>query len=972
MNVGLVLDLDYLDAKIALSCINMALSDFYASHGDYKTRLILTTRDSKKDAVGAAAAALDLIKNVEVQAILGPTTSMQANFVIDLGEKAQVPIISFSASSPSLTSVRRPYFFRATQNDSTQVNAIRALIQAFGWREAVPIYVNNAYGEGTIPYLTDALQAVDAFIPYQSVISPSATDDQIYEELYQLTTMQTRVFIVHMYRSLGTRLFAKAKECVMMSEGYVWIVTDGLTADLLSSSNPSVTETMQGVLGVKPYVPRTKELESFRVRWKRKFLQDNPNNIDSELNIYGLWAYDAMTALAMAIEKARTTTFGFRRANVSSDSSMDLATLGVSLNGPNLLQAFSSTSFKGLAGYFVFVNGQLLPSAFQIVNVNGNGGRDIGFWTPKELVKTLNSRTNENTFASFNSNLLTIIWPGDETSIPKGWEIPTKGRKLRIAVSAKGGFIPNYNTTKLFGYSMIVPNIDNRRKTAWVFLKPFTWDLWVAREKSISNLSGVVVIISCLVGLILTQSYTAILVSLLTVQQLQPTITDVHELINKGEYVGYRKDSPVREILLDLGFNQSELMEYNSVEECDKLFSIGSRNGGIAAAFDEVQWTMLFLSKYCSKYTMIDPRLKTGGGFVFHEIKHKEDVWFGEQSSYPDSNTSTSSNSLSLESFWGLFLFAGIAALLALFIFTLKFVYQERRVLFSPSDSRTSIWTRIRSLFRIFNQRDLTCQNFRQGQMNDKSDINLRRMGSQTPSADSVHREFPGDPSSTEDDSGPDSQTPQEYRRLKRGSPHKYELRHEIHAEQEKSAVSSQCTSSSIPQEPESKPKPKILLVEDNKINVMVTKSMMKQLGHTMDVVNNGAEAVRAVQSCFYDLILMHAGYNGLQATQLIRSFEETGNWDSAIKAGIEPCAPSSASLQDGQISVHYDKRITIIAQCCLVSIPADLWLSDSAEEFYANGMDSFVSKPAISGFLLSLDLKEMAEKSPQIIRYRR
>ncbi|CAK7354104.1 unnamed protein product [Dovyalis caffra] len=180
--------------------------------------------------------------------------------------------------------------------------------------------------------------------------------------------------------------------------------------------------------------------------------------------------------------------------------------------------------------------------------------------------------------------------------------------------------------------------------------------------------------------------------------------------------------------------------------------------------------------------------------------------------------------------------------------------------------------------------------------------------------------------------------------------------------EQEKSALSSQCTSSSIPQEPESKPKPRILLVEDNKINVMVTKSMMKQLGHTMDVVNNGAEAVRAAQSCFYDLILMDICMpvmNGLQATQLIRSFEETGNWDAAIKAGIEPCAPSSASLQDGQISVHYDKRITIFAestsllialkslipiwspdslQCCLVSIPADLWLSDSAEEFYANG----------------------------------
>lgn len=50
---------------------------------------------------------------------------------------------------------------------------------------------------------------------------------------------------------------------------------------------------------------------------------------------------------------------------------------------------------------------------------------------------------------------------------------------------------------------------------------------------------------------------------------------------------------------------------------------------------------------------------------------------------------------------------------------------------------------------------------------------------------------------------------------------------------------------------------PKILLVEDNKINVMVTQSMMKQLGHNIDVVNNGVEAVRAVQRQSYDLILM-------------------------------------------------------------------------------------------------------------------
>ncbi|KAJ6956962.1 glutamate receptor [Populus alba x Populus x berolinensis] len=58
VNVGVTLDLDYLEANIALSCINMALSDFYATRGDYRTRLVLAIRDSKKDVVGAAAAGM--------------------------------------------------------------------------------------------------------------------------------------------------------------------------------------------------------------------------------------------------------------------------------------------------------------------------------------------------------------------------------------------------------------------------------------------------------------------------------------------------------------------------------------------------------------------------------------------------------------------------------------------------------------------------------------------------------------------------------------------------------------------------------------------------------------------------------------------------------------------------------------------------------------------------------------------------
>lgn len=56
VNVGVVLDFNTSLGKMGLSCISMALSEFYASHGEYKTRLVLKTRDSRGDVVAAAAA----------------------------------------------------------------------------------------------------------------------------------------------------------------------------------------------------------------------------------------------------------------------------------------------------------------------------------------------------------------------------------------------------------------------------------------------------------------------------------------------------------------------------------------------------------------------------------------------------------------------------------------------------------------------------------------------------------------------------------------------------------------------------------------------------------------------------------------------------------------------------------------------------------------------------------------------------
>ncbi|GFQ00465.1 glutamate receptor 2.7 [Phtheirospermum japonicum] len=299
--VGVVLDVDSLVGRIGLTSLSLAASDFYSVNRNYSTRLVLHVRDSRRRVTGAAASAFLLLKDTEVDAIIGPQSSAQANFVIGLGDTANVPIISFSATSPSLHP-QTPFFVQTALHDAAQVDSIAAVVKYFGWSQFVLVYEDSDYGNGILPYLSNAFQEVNARVSYRCVIPVSANEDFILKELYKMKTMQTRVFVVHVSSSLASKLFPRVKEAEMLSEGYAWIVTSGLM-DLFYSLDSNVTESMQGVLGVKPLVPGSRKLKSTTVRWKEKFSIDNPNISRAEMNLYGLWAYDTFWALATAAEK---------------------------------------------------------------------------------------------------------------------------------------------------------------------------------------------------------------------------------------------------------------------------------------------------------------------------------------------------------------------------------------------------------------------------------------------------------------------------------------------------------------------------------------------------------------------------------------------------------------------------------------------------------------------------------------------
>ncbi|KAJ8560146.1 hypothetical protein K7X08_004204 [Anisodus acutangulus] len=832
------------------TCILLALEDYHATASQSAVRIVPHLRDSKKDDVEAASAAIYLLKDVQVQAIFGPQMSTQTDFVIDIGRRARVPIIS-PVTSPLLTVKEHPYFIRGALPSSSQTKVIAAIVKNFNWREVVVIYEDSTDGAAIVPHLTDALLEIGTLVSYRSVISPSANDDQILRELYKLNTMQTRVFIVHLQPFLASRLFLKAKEAGMMRSGYAWIITDLLTSLLDSVDHSVIESSMQGVLGIKPYVPRTNERINFTKRWRRRFRQEYPDMDPVELKVFGLWAYDGITSLAEAVEKVGGTGIPkFKKAD-TRENLTDLDALGTSELGSLLLDSMQNITLKtGLCGDFRIVDGELQPSPYQIVNVIGKAERTIGFWTENDGISCKLKTIGKTAAKCNNKQLGTIIWPGGSTIVPRGWEIPTSGKKLRVGVPVKGGleefikveidpktqavtatgfcadvfkeviqalpyavpyeFIPfqipdsatspdndlsfykasfkkydaiigdvtiSANRSKYVdftlpftesGISAVVPVKDDDRKSAWIFVKPLKSDLWITtgaffvfigfvvwvlehrvnkefrgpkrkqvgmifwfsfstlvfahRERVTSNFTRFVLIVWVFVVLVLTSSYTASLTSMLTVQQLQPTITNLNDLIKNGEYVGYQKGSFVKGILKRMNFESSKFRSYSTLEEYNDALSRGSKNGGVGAIVDELPYLRLFLNKYCRKYIMVGPTYKTAGfGFVFSKgsplvpdvsravlkVMEGESMnniiqkWFGDETDCPEQDgMAIKSDSLTLDSFKGLFLIAGVSAGSALLVFFLIFLYQNREILTTDDP----VWQKLSAIAKAFDE----------------------------------------------------------------------------------------------------------------------------------------------------------------------------------------------------------------------------------------------------------------------------
>ncbi|KAF7120165.1 hypothetical protein RHSIM_Rhsim13G0183600 [Rhododendron simsii] len=200
-----------------------------------------------------------------------------------------------------------------------------------------------------------------------------------------------------------------------------------------------------------------------------------------------------------------------------------------------------------------------------------------------------------------------------------------------------------------------------------------------AGEKITSNYARIVVVVWLFLALVLTQSYTASLTSMLTISRLRP------KLLSHSK-VGCDENSFMKKYV-------EEVLKYKNV----RLISDGDAYvrefevGNISAAFLEIPYAKVFVNRYCRKFSIIGTTYRFGGfGFVFQKgssltadvskailqlsedgtLKRLEEQWLTPNQECLESETTTENiDSLSLRSFWGLFLFAAGTSFICFLLF---------------------------------------------------------------------------------------------------------------------------------------------------------------------------------------------------------------------------------------------------------------------------------------------------------------
>lgn len=283
----------------------MVVDEINKAGGVKGRKIELVVYDTQGDATKAVQAATRLIKEDNVVAIIGPSTTGDTMAVIPIVEKAQIPMISCAAGI-KITEPVKKWVFKTAQNDSLAVARIFEHLKKRKINKVAILTVSDSFGASGREQLKN--QAANFGIQVVSDDTYGPKDTDMTSQLTKIRSSQAQVLIcwgtnpgpaviARNARQLGLKL------PLYMSHG----VSSKKFIDLAGDAAEGIIIPSGRVL-VADLLPKTDKQKKSLL----SYVKDYQMHFKTEGDHFGGHAWDAIMLLKGAIEKGADTPAAIR------------------------------------------------------------------------------------------------------------------------------------------------------------------------------------------------------------------------------------------------------------------------------------------------------------------------------------------------------------------------------------------------------------------------------------------------------------------------------------------------------------------------------------------------------------------------------------------------------------------------------------------------------------------------------------
>ena len=282
------------DGSLALNGIRMAVDEINAAGGIKGNKLELYVEDSAGVPATAVAAMEKLVGMQKVVSVIGDFGSSCTLAMMDVAQRAQVPLITPVSLAPKITEAGNVWMFRGCDSSTMIAKAFtKWAVTEKNIDKWAYIAINTDYGRGSVDAFNEDLKAYGASVEFTEYFNQGETD--YYPIVTKLSTTKANGLCVFGETVDLSRLISQYYE--MGLEGKM-LIMDPTSGTFNAKFIELAKEKANGIVGASRFV------SSIPTPAAQKFVADYRARYNGDPEKYAQAGYDCTKMIAQAIANA--------------------------------------------------------------------------------------------------------------------------------------------------------------------------------------------------------------------------------------------------------------------------------------------------------------------------------------------------------------------------------------------------------------------------------------------------------------------------------------------------------------------------------------------------------------------------------------------------------------------------------------------------------------------------------------------